>query len=55
MRTGALTEQGESHQTKHGKSYHWYLKRRKARLERRRAKHDPECPPGYRRFRGYET
>lgn len=36
-------------------SYHRYLKRAKARAERRRAKKDPECVPGYGKYRGWET
>ncbi len=35
--------------------YHQFIKRRKNRVERRRAKHDPECQPGYGRYRGWET
>jgi hypothetical protein len=31
-----------------------YRKVVKLRRERRRAKHNPECPPQYRRYRGYE-
>jgi hypothetical protein len=31
------------------------FKRWKARCERRRARRDPECPPGYGRYDGYET
>ncbi len=34
---------------------HQSRKRWSAKLERRRAKADPECTPGYRTFRGYET
>lgn len=32
-----------------------FLKRLKARLERRRSKVDPESPPGYGRYRGWLT
>lgn len=32
-----------------------YVKRRKAKLERRRARRDPECPPGYGRYKGWLT
>jgi hypothetical protein len=32
-----------------------YVKRRKARLERRKARLDPECTPGYGRYRGWLT
>lgn len=34
--------------------YHGFLKRAKRRLERRRARHNPECIPGYGRYTGYE-
>jgi hypothetical protein len=30
-----------------------WRKQQKARLERRRAKRDPECMPGYGRYRGW--
>ncbi len=36
-------------------NYHKFLKQQKVRVERRRAKRNPECPPGYGRYRGYET
>lgn len=36
-------------------AYHKSLKRRKARVERRRAKAQPDCAPGYGRYRSYET
>ena len=32
-----------------------HLKQRKARHERRKAKRDPECLPGYNGYRGYLT
>lgn len=32
-----------------------WCKRLKARVERRRAKADPECPAGYGRYRGWLT
>lgn len=35
--------------------YHRSLKKQKRRSERRRAKHDPECEPGYKKYYGYET
>lgn len=34
---------------------HQFLKRRKHRLERRLAKLDPENPPSYGKYKGYET
>lgn len=37
-----------------GSKYHRLLKRVKRRKERRRAKADPECLPGYGRYYGYE-
>lgn len=40
----------------HGhRGYHRFLKRRKVRLERRRANADPECQPAYGKYAGYET
>jgi len=36
------------------KSHHRFIKRQKARIERRRAKRDPECTPGYGKYRGWE-
>lgn len=35
--------------------YHRLLKHYKRRLERPRAKQDPECLPGYGKYRGYKT
>lgn len=32
-----------------------YLKVRKARLERRRAKADPDCQPAYTKYKGWYT
>lgn len=37
-----------------GSAHSWY-KRWKNRAERRKAKRDPECTPGYGRYKGYET
>jgi hypothetical protein len=37
-----------------GGNYHRWLKRAKARAERRQAKQNPECNPGYGRYRGWE-
>lgn len=34
--------------------YHRFLKREKARKERRRAKKNPECTPAYARYSGWE-
>jgi len=40
--------------SKRAGGYHQWLKRQKARIERRRAKRDPECRPGYGKYRGWE-
>lgn len=37
-----------------GRKGHTYIKNRKNRLERRKAKQHPDCTPTYRRYRGYE-
>lgn len=37
------------------RGYHRFIKRKKARAERRRAKANPECTPCYGRYRGWET
>jgi hypothetical protein len=34
---------------------HVSLKKQKARIERRRAKKDPETPPAYGKYDGYQT
>jgi len=39
----------------HGGGYHRFIKRRKNRVERRAAKRNPECIPGYKRYSGYES
>ncbi len=36
-------------------AYHQHLKREKIRKERRKAKRDPEAPPTYGKYRGYES
>jgi len=33
----------------------WVEERQKNRLEQHCAKHDPEVPPGYERYAGWET
>jgi len=38
-----------------GRTYHRFLKRRKVRLERRRANAMPDCQPAYGKYRGWET
>jgi len=35
-------------------NYHKWLKRQKARAERRKAKQNPECTPTYGRYKGWE-
>ncbi len=47
-------EQADGSSSRKG-GYHASLKKVKNRVERRRAKYDPECLPAYRRYRGYET
>ena len=37
-----------------GGKYHKFLKKQKLRVERRKAKQDPECIPSYRKYKGYE-
>ena len=50
----AKVEQADGKST-HPNGYHKFLKRKKVRLERRRAKENPECIPAYNRYQGYET
>ena len=38
-----------------GGHYHRFIKKHKLRIERRRAKRNPECIPTYRKYSGYET
>lgn len=38
-----------------GGKYHKFLKVQKRRIERRRAKKNPECVPAYKKYSGYET
>jgi len=45
---------GICYQGRHTKSYHWWLKRWKARFERRKGKKCLDCKPGYNRYKGYE-
>ena len=56
-----LVEQGETlkcggkyWKIKSRSKYHAFLKKAKARVERMRAKRDPECMPQYRKFAGWE-
>lgn len=39
----------------HKSNYHRFLKKRKNRLERKKAKCDPETQPTYGKYYGYET
>lgn len=38
-----------------GSKRHTEIKKRKNRLERKAAKQDPECQPGYGKYRGWES
>jgi len=51
---GATEEQADGKGRRAGSGHNW-LKRQKNRVERRKAKRDPECTPGYGRYKGYET
>jgi len=35
--------------------YHRFIKRQKLKLERRCAKHNPECAPGYGLYKAWES
>ena len=48
------TEQADG-KSKRGDGYHQFLKIRKRRIERRRAKRDPGCQPLYGKYEGWET
>ncbi len=37
-----------------GRRWHSFLKQQKRRLERHKAKRNPECLPTYGKYRGYE-
>lgn len=50
----AFVEQADG-QSKRGSGYHQFLKRRKARVERHKAKLNPETVPAYKKYKGYET
>lgn len=51
---GGCCEQADLKQSSKN-AYHKFLKRRKNRLERRKANIDPECVPGYGKYKGWET
>ena len=50
----SLTEQADG-KSKRGNGYHQYLKKRKAKLERRKANQDPGSSPSYGKYKGWET
>jgi hypothetical protein len=54
MKAFSKVEQADG-RSKRGNGYHQFLKRRKAKLERRAARKNPETPPAYGRYAGYET
>ena len=56
---GCMKEKGDAKgpfysKGRHSKSYHWWLKRWKARFERRKGKKCFDCKPTYNRYKGYE-
>jgi hypothetical protein len=58
MGIGRLVEKADANgiyaKGRHRLSYHYWLKRWKARAERRKAKRDPESGDGYGKYRGWE-
>lgn len=54
MKDRAGINQADNRNNK-GSRYHRYLKIAKVRLERRRAKRNPQCLPTYRKYDGYES
>lgn len=54
MSAKGLPEQADGH-SKRGRGYHQFIKRKKNRSERRKAKQNPEAPPTYGKYRGWET
>lgn len=48
---------GEQADFRHARanSYHKFIKVQKRRSERRRSKVDPECPPAYTKYKGWES
>lgn len=55
MAQGVEQADGKSKAAKSGRCYHWWLKKWKARQERRAAKKNPQCNSGYGKYKGYET
>ena len=51
----AKIAQADSIWSTRSNGYHAFLKRQKVRIERRRAKRDPECVPGYGKYQGWES
>jgi hypothetical protein len=49
-----MREQADG-RSKRGNGYHQWLKRRKRRDERRKAKLRPDAPPTYGKYKGWET
>jgi hypothetical protein len=47
-------EQADGH-SKRASSHHQFIKKRHVRLERRKAKKDPEVQPTYRKYQGWES
>lgn len=41
--------------SKRGNGYHQFIKRRKNRIERRKVKLNPNAPPTYGKYDGWET
>jgi hypothetical protein len=54
MAIGRLVEQADG-RWQRNRLYHKLLKRMKIRVERRRARRNPECQPAYGRYNGFET
>lgn len=48
----SLGEQGDNSQG--GTNRHKSLKKKKVKIERKKAKENPEVQPGYKKYRGYE-
>lgn len=50
-----MADKTKVEQADSGGHYHKFLKRKKARYERRKAKKNPEAKATYGKYRGYET
>ena len=53
MSLGKLCEQADG-RSRRPNGYHQFLKHRKRRVERRKARKNPETQPTYGRYRGWE-